>query len=231
VSAPIFSNKDIPRHTKLGLALLTALLLFPFVRLPGTALSHHPISYSFHLGKELFVGLIIGYTSMVMFMGILAAGQFLDFQMGFGMVSLIDPMTKVNASVMGQFKYIVSLLIFLLVNGHHLLLTALARSFEVSPLTTFVLSASITNNLVRLFCDIFVIALKIGAPAIGVLFMTELILGIIGRTVPQMNVFIVGMPLKIAVGLATVSLILPFFFTYVGRLIQKLPVEAIKVLR
>ncbi len=228
--APILSSKNIPPMTKLGLALLTSMILLPLVKQPTAALSTQFVVFSLYMGKEILAGLIIGYASTLVFLGIMVAGQIIDFQMGFGIVSLIDPVTNIRTAIMGQFKYLVSLLLFLVVNGHHLLLSALAQSFEVSPLATFTLSSNRMDNLVRMFCDLFIIALKIGVPAMGVLLMASLVLGIMARTIPQMNVFIVGIPLKIGLGLATTILVLPFLFVYLQKLFTELPKELLKML-
>jgi flagellar biosynthetic protein FliR len=227
--APVLGSKEMPRQVKLGLALMISMILLPVVRHPAAAIPTDFLPFTLLLGKEILAGLVIGYASTLVFLGVMVAGQIIDFQMGFSIVSLIDPITNLRISVVGQLKYLISLLIFLAINGHHLLLSALAKSFEVSPLSTFSITPRTTDNMIRLFCNLFVIALKIGLPAIGVLLMTSVVLGILARTVPQMNVFIVGMPLKIGIGFATIILILPFLVVYLEQLFNALPNELIKL--
>jgi flagellar biosynthetic protein FliR len=206
------------------------LILLPVVAPPARAIPPEFLPFTLHLGKEILAGLVIGYASTLVFLGVMLAGQVIDFQMGFSIVSLIDPITNLRVSIVGQLKYMISLLVFLTINGHHLLLSALAKSFEVSPLSTFNISQTTADNMVSLFCNLFVIALKIGLPAIGVLLMTTVVLGILARTVPQMNVFIVGMPLKIAVGFVALILILPFLVVYLEQLFNGMPNELLKLL-
>lgn len=221
--APVLGSRNIPPQVKIGLSLMTSIALFPFVKSPDLATTISGFEYAMLLAKELSAGAIIGFTATMVFMGFLLAGQILDFQMGFGMVNVIDPLSNISISIMGQFKNLLAILVFLAINGHHYLLTALAKSFDLVPLTAFSFSPSLTNNFIDMVVDMFVIGLKIGGPAIGVLFITELALGIMARTVPQMNVFIVGIPLRIGIGLATVVVMLSFYFAYMLRVFDQMP--------
>lgn len=229
--APVLGSRNIPPQVKIGLALITSLTLAPFVSQPDVGASTSIIDYAMLLAKELSIGAIIGFTATLVFMGFLLAGQIIDFQMGFGMVNVIDPLSNISISLMGQFKNLLAILVFIAINGHHFLFTALAKSFEIVPLTKFAFTPSVTNHFIEMVINMFVIGLKIGAPAIGVLFITDLALGIIARTVPQMNVFIVGIPLKITIGLITIVAMLSFFMAYMLAMFNQMPgqlLEAIK---
>ena len=221
--APVLGSRNIPAQVKIGLSLMTTIALSPFVKGPAVSPSIGLIDLALLVAKEFSVGAIIGFTANMVFMGFLLAGQIIDFQMGFGMVNVIDPLSNISISIMGQFKNLLAVLIFLAINGHHFLLTALSKSFDVVPLTAFTFTPSVTNSFIEAVVNMFIIGLKIGAPAIGVLFITELALGIVARTVPQMNVFVVGMPLKIAVGFVTVIAMLSFFAAYVLRIFNQMP--------
>jgi len=229
VTAPILASRNIPPKTKIGLAFFTSLILFPFISTPE--IPEQLISYALLIGKELLVGLTIGYIANLMFMGILVAAKVIDFQMGFAIANVVDPLTNIQVSVTGQFQYILAMLFFLIINGHHHLFSALARSFEVVPLTTFEISPHLIGSINQLFSEIFVIGIKIGAPVMGALLMASLILGIIARTMPQMNVFIVGIPLKIGVGFAILIITMPFFFLFLNRIIQRIPLEILNAIR
>lgn len=221
--APVLSNRNVPTQVKIGLALITSIALFPFVAKPDMGQADNIIDFAILVAEELSVGAIIGFTASLVFIGFLLAGQIIDFQMGFGMVNVIDPLTNISVSIMGQFKNLLALLVFLAINGHHFLFTALANSFDIVPLSAFALTPSITENFINMVVNMFVIGLKIGAPAIGALFISDLALGIISRTVPQMNVFVVGLPLKIAIGFMTVIIMLSFYFAYIMRIFEQMP--------
>lgn len=229
--APVLGSKNIPPQVKIGLALTTSIILVPFVIKPDIGVSTGIADFALLLAKELSVGAIIGFTATLVFMGFLLAGQIIDFQMGFGMVNVIDPLSNISVSLMGQLKNLLAILVFLAINGHHFLFTALAKSFDVVPLTTFTLTPSVTGNFIDMVINMFVIGLKIGAPAIGVLFITDLTLGIIARTVPQMNVFIVGIPLKITIGFITIIAMMSFFLAYMLTMFDQMPGQLLKSIK
>ena len=228
--APIFGSRNIPTQAKAGLALMTSLVVLPFIPSnvdPGM----HLVDFALLLAKELTVGALIGFTATLVFMGFLLAGQIIDIQMGFGMVNVIDPLSNLSVSIMGQFKNLLAILVFLAINGHHFLFTALAKSFDIVPLTMFEFSPSVTSHFVGMIANMFVIGLKIGGPAIGVLLITDLALGIIARTVPQMNVFIVAMPLKITVGFIAIISMLALLLIYMSQIFGQLPEQMIRSIR
>lgn len=228
--APIFGSRNIPTQAKVGLALMTSLVVLPFIPSnidPGM----HLVDFALLLAKELTVGALIGFTATLIFMGFLLAGQIIDIQMGFGMVNVIDPLSNLSVSIMGQFKNLLAILVFLAINGHHFLFTALAKSFDVVPLTMFEFSPSVTSNFVGMVANMFVIGLKIGGPAIGVLLITDLALGLIARTVPQMNVFIVAMPLKITVGFIAIISMLAILLIYMSQIFGQMPEQMIRSIR
>lgn len=217
---PVIGSRNVPARVKIGLSFFLAIVAFPFVKLPALVSLDSPITYMLAIGKELIVGLLIGYVGLLFFSAILIAGQIIDLQMGFGLVNVIDPMQQIQVPVMGQFKYLIGILIFLIVNGHHWFIVALSRSFELVPIGTFSFKPRLTMSAISSFSEVFVLALKIGAPIFGTLIMVDFALGIVARTMPQMNVFIVGFPVKIAVGLFTFILILPFLSTFMIRLFE-----------
>jgi len=161
--------------------------------------------------REVLVGLSIGMGATLIISGIQMAGQIADTQMGLGMANVIDPMTNTQVSVMGQFYNMVAILVFLGVDGHHMLIRALVDSFSVIPLGHANFTPALADKMMNLFAQMFFIAFRVGAPVIGALFITNMALGVVARTVPQMNVFIVGMPLSLGVGLLITASSMTFF--------------------
>ncbi|HEU19543.1 MAG TPA: type III secretion protein, partial [Deltaproteobacteria bacterium] len=129
---------------------------------------------------------------------------------------VVDPISSAQVSIIAQFQYIFALLIFLTVNAHHLFLYAIAESFQVVPPFAFQFTGPLMDALIDFSRNIFIIAVKVGAPVMAILLFTSVSLGIIARTVPQINVFIVGFPLKIAIGLIGIGLTLPIFVNILG---------------
>lgn len=219
--APIFGSELVPNQIKVALALVFALILTPMVKVnpelfPTTMWGFIPLI----LG-ELFMGLAISLILRLILEGVQLAGQYIGFQMGFAIVNVIDPQTGTQSSVLSQFAYILALVIFLAVNGHYIVIRALMQSFELVPVGQPLLNTIVFNNVSNAMAQMFVIAIKIGAPALVVLFGVKVAMGIVAKTVPQLNVLFVGMPLYIIVGMLVFGFSLEFFTTLLGRAVAQ----------
>jgi flagellar biosynthetic protein FliR len=220
--SPVFSSKTIPRMMKASWALLVAFLLFAVVPIPDSIPTSGAM-FGLAVVRELFIGFIIGFCAFLLFVGIQLAGQVVDIQMGLGMVNVIDPMSNIQVSVMGQYFYLIATLVFLVVDGHHMLLRALADSFTIIPLGHGAFTGTLAQLINTQFTTIFWIAFRVGAPIIGALFLTNVAMGVLSRTVPQMNVFIVGMPLNVAIGFLMVAISMGFYVYVLQGLFRGLP--------
>jgi flagellar biosynthesis protein FliR len=218
LEAPVISNQNIPVLVKIGLVICMAFCLVPFVMLPvaaggdATQLYATPIQFFLAMAQELFIGIVLGFCARLLFIGVQIAGQFIDYQMGFGFVNVIDPESRVQIPIMGQFLYIMALFVFLLINGHHWVLQSLVKSFQVIPLGGMAFQPVIIERIGTFFANIFVVAFKVAAPVMVTLFIIDLACGVIARAVPQANILVVGFPLKIGVGFIVSIISLPMFF-------------------
>jgi len=184
-----------------------------------------------NLSKEVLVGLILGFLASLIFAGVELAGQLISMQMGFGIVNVYDPQTSRQIPIVGQFYSYVAMMIFLAINGHHFLLEGIFQSFKTIPLSMATFRSSLVELNMSIAGTIFVSAIKIGVPVIVALLLTSIALGLVARAVPQMNVFFVGMPLKIGMGLLALAFSLPLF-AYVFRYIFiQFQTDFFKVLR
>lgn len=211
VVMPFFGYRGLPQTVKVGLSAFLAYLLLPGVAAP-TALNQQPVgvfAFASVALPEIASGLLIGLVTGFIFYGVELAGQFLGLQMGFGIVSVIDPQTEEQVSIIAQLQYLFAILIFITFNGHHFLISGLAQTFHSIPLGGAHFPAGIAELMIRLSGDIFTAAVKIAAPVMAALFLSEVALSIVARTVPQMNIFIIGFPLKIGVGLLGLALTFP----------------------
>jgi flagellar biosynthesis protein FliR len=211
LTAPIFASRNIPVMVKASWILLISFLIFPVVDFKIDSLPSSGAPLGIAVFRELLIGVSIGLGASLIFTGIQLAGQIVDIQMGLGMVNIIDPVTSVQISVMGQYYFLVATLVFMSVDGHLILLRAVADSFNIIHLGQAHFSPALGTKLMSLFSEVFFIAFRVGAPVIGALFITNMALGVVARTVPQMNVFIVGMPLNLAIGLLITALSMSFF--------------------
>ena len=214
---PILGNRTVPVRVKGGVSLMIAFLLFPFVELHAPPLEILPLSL--RMAGEVMVGITMGFAGRLIFAGVQLAGQLAGFQMGFAIVNVFDPITSAQVSIVAQFQYLFAMLIFLAVDGHHLFLYVIAESYRIIPPLNFHFSGQLMQAIVEFSKDIFIIALKIGAPVIFALLMVSIGFGLIARTVPQINILIVGFPIKIAVGLIGIGLTLPIFTRMLGKII------------
>lgn len=214
VIAPIFGRRNIPAYLKIGFSFLLALILANTMALQKVDYNNI-YQYGLIVFKEFVVGITIGYVSYLAYTAIYLAGQMIDMQVGFGMVNVLDPMGNSQISITSNFYFILCMIVFLGVNGHHLLIRALFDSFTAIPLGTAVFNNNLMNDILKVFGSIFTIGFKISAPIVAAILISDIALGIISKTVPQLNVFIVGMPLKIALGLGVMLLTIPVLVDFI----------------
>ncbi len=207
--APVTGNPSVPASVKIGLAIFVTLLLAPLVpAAPDIA----PASMDglLILAQQLLVGFAMGLAMQIVFHAAELAGEFIGLQMGLGFATLYDASVLGTIPVIGQFLGVVVGLAFLALDGHALLLAALAESFQLLPLAP-VASASGLSALLQWCGNIFSFALVLSLPLLAALLVTNLALGVLTRAAPQLNLFAVGFPLTILIGILTLALALPYF--------------------
>jgi len=209
--APVFSNEAINYILKLSLTLTLSILIFPFIEAHEINIIEHPINYLLAITKELLIGIVIGFAVRLVFTGIHLAGDMAGRQMGLGFAEMVSPESGVQMPIIAELYAITSILIFLAIDGHHWLLVAISKSFDVIPFAGLEYSTKITEYIVTLSGNIFVIGFRLAAPIICTIFLTNLALGLISRAIPQVNVFILGFPLKITMGLVFISVSIRLF--------------------
>jgi flagellar biosynthetic protein FliR len=215
-ATPFFGSRVIPLRLKFSLGLVLAFFLLPLAKGPVAGVGFStPGTYAAAVASELLMGLALGYVVTLTFSALQLAGQLVDVPIGFSLVNVLDPMLAQQVPVMGQFQYILFTVMFLAINGHHYLLQALGKTFAVVPLGGFRYFPALAELILKGFSATFLLGFKISLPVVAALFLTDVALGLVARAVPQMNVFVVGFPAKIAVGLAFVMLVLPVYVGFV----------------
>jgi len=208
--SPFFSSQNVPNILKAGFSFILSILITLTLDF-NTGFGD--VSFVILVIKELMVGLLIGFISYGFFSTFYVMGQIIDMQIGFGMVNVIDPQHKVQVPLMGNFYYILAFLLLLSIDGHHTIIKALVDSYKFIPIGKFSFKKDIAAMLVNVLSESFITGFKLSVPVVAVIFLTDLLLGILARTIPQMNVFVVGMPLKIIIGLIIISVSIPIFYT------------------
>lgn len=214
MSGPLMSFGGIPAVFKIGFSMALAVVTYPLVGLdnqvnvPGDAWG-----YGLAVVSETAFGLLLGVTVTIILNSIRMAGQFIDIQIGYSMASLVDPVNNVQNTLLGQYLYLLALVFWFLIDGHYSLIMGLAGSYQIVPISAASFNGGVAYTLIKIFSGAFTIALKVSAPILAVLVMSDLALGFLARTAPQINVFITGFPIKIAVGLLTLSFLIPLLGT------------------
>lgn len=208
---PVFFPKGTPNTLKVLFTVMISFILVPGISAAGiTAAVNDNYTLAAYCINEIITGLTLGYLTSICFNIIRMAGQLMDMQMGFAMLSMFDPTSNSNVTLIERLLYWVSLIMFFIVDGHHMLIRALTESFNTVGLGRSVLSQDTVMYIVNTFIQYFVIGLKIAIPIVLIIIITDLTLGLIARTVPQLNVMVLGLPVKILVGLTCFSFALPF---------------------
>jgi len=224
--APFFNSRSLPMTVKAGLVVLISYISLPLVSEQAGAVPDGVIAYVLLMGKEIVIGLAFGLVAQMLFAAVQMAGALIDINAGFAIANVIDPTANLNITVLGKFYNLVALSAFLAVGGHQLLVAGVVRSFDLVPPLQMPNMTAIFEGVVARADDILLVALQIGAPILVALFISDIALGIVSRSVPQMNVFIVGLPLKIAVALGGIAILLPttiaFFGSLTGGMLQDL---------
>jgi len=209
---PVFGSRMIPSVVKVSFAVMFALILTPLVKAPATGLPDDPLRFGILAAGEIMVGMVCGFILFLVFIGVQLAGEIVDMQVGFGVANVIHPGFETQVPLIGFFQFLLSTLFFLTLDGHLRMIELLAFSFDKVPVGGFRYDPALLALISKSFGDMFGLAVRVAAPALGALLLTMVSLGVIGRVVPQINLLIVGFPLTIAVGLAMIAVSIEIFF-------------------
>lgn len=211
---PIYATEGLPNQWKAAFCLIVTLAIFPNVSLDPKTMPAHPFAIALLILGEAVLGLILALAIQIFFAGIQAGGELIAMQMGFSMLQFADPTTNTQVGVISHMLFIVTSLIFLMFDGHIYLLKAFIETYKYIPAGGLFIGQTIFNQIFLLANMLFSLALKIIAPVLAAIFLTELGLAFMGRMAPQMHIMELGFPLKILVG---------FFF--LGSIFQLLTLD------
>lgn len=200
VFAPMFGSSAIPVRVKVMLALVLAVCVYPMVP-PQTPIGLSVMTLGAAVGSELLIGVAIGYGASLPLTAIQMGGMMMGQQLGLGLAQVFNPDFGEQTDVMGQFFFIVALTIFILLDGHHALLSVLVHSFDRIPLGGFIPGESVLQLMVGLLGAMYELAIRVAAPLLCIVFLETIAMGFVARTVPQMNILSLGFPLRILIGL------------------------------
>jgi len=208
VITPFLGGTQVPRRVRVLLAVVASLAVYPVVSTAGVRVPTAWAPLAVGLASELAVGLICGFVVSIVFAAAEMGGAFLSRHMGTALAQVINPLYEAPTPIFGQFFFMFAVVVFVAVNGHHVLLEGLVGTFSRVPLMGAHFQVGMVPLVSGLVTDMFILMVKLAAPTFVALFLVTIALGIIARTVPQINVLIIGFPLKVSLGLVVTSLAL-----------------------
>ncbi len=229
VTSPIFSRRNIPNTYKIGFCLVLTYAVFAgsgahAIQAEGT------LEYAVLVIKELVFGAALGYVTTLFFTLVQTAGYIIDMQIGFGMVNVLDVQNNISIPLLGNLLYIVLLISFLAVNGHHKLIYIINQTVTGIPIGQVALSPRLGITALEVFVLAFMLAVNVAIPVVAAGMLGEVAMGIIIRTMPQMNMFVVGIPLKIIIGFAILAITMPIYVAFTNTIFDKMFAAASQML-
>lgn len=219
VISPFFGSQNIPVYFRVAASFTMTLVLFPVVdgfmdiTAPATI-----IGYTMAVLSELFIGWLIGFVAYISFAAITMAGKVMDMQVGFAVVNVVDPTSGQQMPLIGSFLYNLAIIVFVVTNGHHMIIAALFESLQSVPILGLEPNLSLPMIIAQFTTGIFLTGMKIAMPVTFAILLTNVGLGILARTMPQMNIFVVGLPMQISVGMIILTMVLPFYILFLDVL-------------
>lgn len=221
VTAPFLSNVNIPRQVKTGLAVFLGLVAAGTVK-------YEPLEYIGVIGfagvimKELVVGLALGYIASVCMYIVNFAGQFVDMEIGLSMANMMDPSTRIQSTITGNYySYMVMFMMFA-TNMHYYVIEAILDSFKLVPVGRVFIHGEMYKIAVKFMVDYFIIGFRIVLPVFAAILLINIVLGILVRVAPQMNMFVIGMQVKIFVGLIILLLVVEMIPTVADFIFEEM---------
>jgi flagellar biosynthesis protein FliR len=211
VAAPFFGETGVPVQLQVGIAITISILLFPIYG----AHTHIPIQNMWELawfaGQEFVIGMLIGFVASLVFAAVQMAGSHLSLQMGLSIATALDPMNGSDSPIIGQLYFILAIFLFMSLNMHHSLILAIAKSFDYIPLAGHMTNIGLlTERFINLGSDVFRLSVLLVMPVLGIMLVEEVALAFTAKILPQMNIFMISLPLKLLIGLILIYLTLPF---------------------
>ena len=214
---PVFSGPQAPAQVKVALVASCSLVLFPLMSPYVPEISLSGIEIVVFLVSEVLIGIVIGLISRLIFTAVEFGGTIIGFQMGFAAANVFDPQNQRQISLISQFQYVFAVFVFFAIGGHFIYLTAAVESYKILPPGGINLSGEAVPYLMELASKMFSLGIQFSAPVLAVLLLSGLILGILARTFPQGNVFLLSFPLNIGIAFTVIGLTLNMVFLTLSR--------------
>lgn len=214
---PVFGSRNYPAIAKIGLSLFLTLLISPIAKITSAIPVDFGWNFVLILINELVFGLFLGFVVSIYLGFIYFAGDVIDYLIGFSMVSVMNPLDENQMPITSNLLYVYLTLVFLSLDLHHKLILTLADSFTRVELGSFLRAAESLSYLMRVVSETLFIGFSIAAPFIITVLVADIVLGLLSKAMPGMNVFILGMPFKILIGISVFLIIVPVLYDLFGK--------------
>ena len=214
--APVFGARGVPTLVKLGVAAGVSVVVFPLVHAQGPEIPSGLFSFAAIIIKEVLVGLTMGFIMNLITAIMQGAGQLIDFQAGFIMGNTVDPINGLQTPMTGRFLTVIATLLLLATNSHHYIIAALIKSYDYIPINTVGIAYGVAF-FIDITAKVLALSLQIALPVYGALFLSDIGVGLLTKTVPQLNIFSVIFSMKIILGVILLFLMITFFGESVSR--------------
>jgi len=232
IMAPIFSARTFISFGKVAFAIWIAAIMWFVVPVQPEKLPTMMFTFFLALTVEVLIGFLIGFVANIIFTAVQAAGELIDLQMGLSVASAFDPLFGASISIIGRMSFYIAITVFLMANGHHMLLTFLQQSFKLFPPGSMVnlTSPALINELTSVVARFWLISIQLAGPIILLIFLSDFSFGIVSRVAPQVNVFMLGFQVKPVLGLVGMIFIMPLLVKHIAGLLGVMAEEILKLM-
>ena len=214
---PVILANQTPPQLKVGLVVMVSLVLFPVMEPTIPPMEFEPGSFLLLAIAEVLLGGMVGLVARMIFTSVEYGGTIIGYQMGFAAANVYDPSSERQLALISQFQNVFAILVFLAIDGHHIFFQIAVESYKILPPGAFNVSGEAIPYLMQLSARIFILGIQFSAPVLAVLLLSGLILGILARVFPQLNVFLLSFPLNIAISFTVIALTLPLVSSLIRR--------------
>jgi len=214
---PVFSWKSIPIRIKVAMTVLLAIFFSMIIPAPVVAGKVSNVEAVLLIANEATYGLALGLVAAFVFAAVKFSGRIIERQMGLAMAQILDPLTGDRAQPLGSLLEIIFIMLFLSVNGHHLFLLIISRSYESFPAGSIPTIPVLTEGIIQAGSTMLIHGLKLAAPILAAFLLLMVVLAVLARMVPEMNILFISLPLRVGLGLLMVAIFLPFISSFVGE--------------
>jgi flagellar biosynthetic protein FliR len=209
---PVFGGRRLPARIKIVTVVAITMVCLPILQITPPPMPEDAFTLGLLVAREMLIGLTLAFITQIIFAAVELSGQIIGLQMGFSISSVIDPSMGNQMQIMSVMQSLLATLFFLSLNIHHVFIRAIIDSFTVIPLGNWKMSEALLHFLVKATTDVFILGIRLAAPVMVALLLTSVVLGIMARAFPQMNVFMVSFPLNIGLGFMVLGMTLLLFF-------------------